>query len=94
MAGCGGDASPEDGYWLTVCPGVTRTVSASTCTGTVWDSVLHATGPTGAAACNDDTCGLQSTITFTAAGPGLWEIFVDGFDVGEDGPYSLAVTGL
>ena len=52
------------------CPAQTRTVTADTCTGSSFDTVLHSVGPTGALACNDDSCGLQSSLTFTATGAG------------------------
>jgi hypothetical protein len=90
----GGAASPENDYYWLQCPGQTRTVTADTCAGTTYDSVLHSVGPTGVLACNDDSCGLQSSLSFTATGAGLFQLFVDGFSSGSAGAYSLNVTSF
>jgi hypothetical protein len=84
-------------YFLT-CPMTTKTVGASTCTGTAHDSVvyLRKAGVASDLACNDDvdTCGsgLQSSFTGAqAVGPGLFWLTVDGFQA-QCGPFTLTYT--
>jgi len=94
-ATCGGSAaSPEDCYYWMQCPAQTRTVTADTCTGSSFDTVLHSVGPTGALACNDDSCGLQSSLTFTATGAGLFQLFLDGYSAFSSGTYGMNVTAF
>jgi len=94
---CGFGTSPETEYHWTQCPAQTRTVSANTCTGTAWDTVLHIVGPGGSIACNDDFCGstgLQSRLTSVGtSGAGFYQLVVDGYD-GDMGSYSLGVTAF
>lgn len=76
-------------------------VTASTCTSPT-DTVLSAYKVTGAAcafagfvnvACNDDTCGLQSTIAFVADPGASYKIQVGGF-AGSTGSITLNITGV
>jgi hypothetical protein len=94
MAPCTSAEGPEDGFWFTLCPGDVRMMSASTCGGATWDTVLYVLGPTGSLACNDDSCRLQSRISWTSTGPGLFELIVDGFWSFFSGAYTVNVTGL
>ena len=88
-------ARPESVHFSTTCPG-TNTISANTCTGTTWDSVLYMkVGAATAAdfACGDDNCSLQSRITSaTVSGANLLWIVVDGYGTSGEGAYSLGYT--
>jgi hypothetical protein len=88
----------DTAYYFLVCPATTRTVGASTCTGTAFDSVvyLRKTGAAGEVACNDDSSGcgsgLQSRFTgASAVGPGLFWLVVDGFQT-QCGGFTLTYT--
>lgn len=91
-------ASAEDAFYWLQCPGVTRTVSMNTCSaGTDYDALLHVVGPGGTLGCNDDdpTCaagGLNSRLSVTASGAGLFQLFVDGYSNVSTGNYDLTVT--
>jgi len=93
---CQSSTAPENGYYFTVCPSTTRTLSANTCTGTTWDSVIYlrAAGSASDAACSDDAIGcgsggLQSSFSAaSAAGPGLFWLVVDGY-AASCGAYTL-----
>jgi hypothetical protein len=92
-ASCNG-TGPENVYYFTVCPSTTRSVTASTCTGTSWDSVLYIRNAAATElACNDDFCGLQSSVTASTTGPGVFGVFVDGY-FGASGAYALTISGL
>ncbi len=77
----------DTAYHFLVCPATTRTVGASTCTGTAFDSIIYLrkAGAVGDLRCNDDTtgcgtAGLQSSFTGgSAVGPGLFWLVVDGY---------------
>ncbi|UJR86310.1 Hypothetical protein I5071_83940 [Sandaracinus amylolyticus] len=107
----GTGASRERVYYFVV-PGTTsRTVSFSGCTGgTSFDSTLYVrsvcsdASVTAQRMCNDDGCsgsgcsgGLRSSISATLA-PGLYYLFVDGYQSGSSdcpcGAYSLSISGL
>jgi len=85
---CQSNSTAQDAaYYFMVCPSASRTVTASTCTGTSFDSVVYlrqgrVTSPD--LACSDDATGcgsgLQSNITGgTAIGPGIFWLTVDGY---------------
>jgi hypothetical protein len=99
---CQSSSTAQDtGHYFLACPGVTRTVTANTCTGTTFDSVIslragHASS--GATlACNDDATGCgtsnrQSSFTgASAVGPGLFWLQVDGY-LSNCGAYTLGYT--
>ena len=72
----------------------TRTVTTDTCD-EFWDTVLFYrddcdSGPD--LDCNDDDCGLQSTVSHTFL-PGIYFLFTDGWS-GDSGSYNLNVSGL
>ena len=70
-------------------------VTASLCDGgTAFDSVLTVYSSCGGAVVvsNDDTCGLQSEVTWLSDGATTYYIAVEGFDNTESGPFSLAIT--
>ncbi|MGE0787133.1 MAG: putative metal-binding motif-containing protein [Sandaracinaceae bacterium] len=90
---CGG-TGPENLHYFTMCPSLSRTVTATTCSAASYDTVLYLRGGGDAAiACNDDTCGLQSTITGAVTGPGVYGVYVDGYGAGA-GTYTVTVSGL
>lgn len=96
---CAQHQSPDQGYAFSVCPGQTRTITASTCNATTamtaWDTALWARGPGGELACNDDagaacTAGPGfSTISFQATDNHLFWVIVDGAGGTDRGPYQL-----
>ncbi len=88
----------DAGYYFLTCPATTKTVAASTCTGTAHDSVvyLRKAGAAGDLACSDDAAGcgngLQSSFTGgSAVGPGLFWLIVDGYQA-QCGPFTLTYT--
>jgi hypothetical protein len=86
---------PEDSYWWTSCQGFTGgPFTASTCSNTMYDSMLALQIPrTGALVCNDDACMLQAAITTSLPpGAGLHVLTVDGFTPRHHGAYSLSTT--
>ncbi len=81
--------------WYVFTPPTTGSYTISTCTGTSYDSGLEVfSGPCGALvslACNDDTCGLQSTVGFLGnAGVAVY-VRVGGYN-GLTGAGTLTVT--
>ncbi len=91
---CGGGAAPEVSFWWKTCPGgASGTVTATTCSRASWDTLLGLRSGDGVGeACNDDACGLQSTITGSAsANPGLHVVYVDGFS-SYSGSFSVLIS--
>jgi len=100
VAGCEPNTNqPDVGYFFTTCSGA-HTVSANTCTGTAFDTILSIRS--GAASttdvdCSDDVTGcgnnLQSRITGAAiSGANVHWIIVDGFGQTGNGNYSLTYS--
>lgn len=91
---CSG-SGPEDLLYFTVCPATTRTVSADTCGGAGWDTVLYmrSGGDNLELECNNDSCAEQSSVSRSVTGPGLFGVFVDGSG-GASGSYTVGFTGL
>ncbi len=89
------DGGPENTYYWVSCPGYAGgTFSAQTCSRASWDTDLAQRSATRATpvACNDDSCGLQSSMSSTIpAGPGLHTFYVDGCGAGS-GAYSVLYT--
>ncbi|MCS6856748.1 MAG: hypothetical protein NZM37_03465, partial [Sandaracinaceae bacterium] len=106
---CGGGIAPEVLHYFTLCPGQMPTITADSCASEFDTVLYARSGDGGMElACNDDrpnppdspACTMgsgmgryTSYITFTATGPGLFGIYVDGFG-GESGNYTLRVSGL
>lgn len=92
---CGRGSGPEDAWWSVTCPtapGVTLT--AQSCGLATWDTVLEhrSVGRSPVAACNDDACGVQSSVTSRVApGAGLHVLYIDGATGESAGPYTLRV---
>jgi hypothetical protein len=90
---------PDVAYFFTSCPSTT-TVSANTCSGTAFDSIVYMRK--GAAtssdfACSDDVSGcgngFQAKITgATVSGADLNWIIVDGFGQTGNGAYTLTYS--
>jgi hypothetical protein len=88
-------AGPEDNYWWTSCPAdAAGTLSASTCGGATWESVVSLQVPGSIPyACTLDTCGFQSALAKPIpAGAGLRVLTVDGQGGTAAGAYTLTVT--
>jgi hypothetical protein len=86
---------PEDAYWWTSCPGFAGGLfQASTCSNTVYDSLLSLQIPrTATLVCNDDACKLAAAIvTNLPPGAGLHVLAVDGFTRRHKGAYTLSTT--
>jgi hypothetical protein len=83
------------GRWHTLFVANTGTVTVNTCSGTGFDSKLGVfTGTCGALVCvagNDDACGLQSSVTFSATGGTTYLIYVTGFGAAA-GAYQLSAS--
>jgi len=89
----GGNPAPDEWYSFTG-SGTPQVVTLSLCDGgTDYDSFLRvfdACGGTEIAA-NDDSCGLQSELSFLSDGTSTYYIMVEGF-ASNSGNFSLAVT--
>ncbi len=95
---CGGASGPEDSFYFMQCPGVSRSISADTCTATTaYDTTLHVRGGAGALACNDDdfSCywdSYDSYVTASTSGPGVYAIYVDGYTTTSYGTYQVIIS--
>ena len=93
---CTTASGPDMVFRFTVA--TTRSVTFNTCGGAAFDTVLYAYATTCGSgvtvACNDDSCGLQSTSTFTATAGVTYYVVVDGYSTGSAGPITLNITGL
>jgi hypothetical protein len=95
----GGAGSPEDAFYWMQCPGVARSITATTCNaGTFYDTALHIRG-TSELACNDDDFGCSwdpyhSRVTASTSGTGVFTVMVDGFSSSSSGSYQLTISGL
>lgn len=84
----------ENSYWWRTCPGDAGGLfTASTCTGTAFDTILSLQIPgADAVMCDDDTCSFQSTVGANIpAGAGLFVVAVDGFSQAKQGAYTISV---
>jgi hypothetical protein len=78
----------------------TTTVEFTTCGGTSWDTVLdlRSVCDDGSAseACDDDTyvgeCTSQSSIPATTLSPGVYYLWIDGYNDDDCGSFEIAVT--
>ena len=81
-------------YWWRTCPeSAGGAFNATVCSRATWDTVLYLANGNGAGnACNDDSCGLQSTIAGAVSpGAGLHAFYVDGYFT-YSGSYTVAIT--
>jgi hypothetical protein len=94
-----GAGSPEDAFYWMQCPGVARSVTATTCdSGTFYDTALHIRG-TAELACNDDDLScfwdtFHSHVTASTSGTGIFTVMVDGYSASSSGSYQLTISGL
>ncbi len=76
--------------------GVAENITISLCDpNTDFDTILRVFSScdlTDEIAMNDDSCGLQSEVTFESDGTSTYIIMVEGFDVDEVGDFTLQVT--
>jgi hypothetical protein len=90
--GCG-SGGPENMFFFTTCPLFPSTrMHLTTCGTANWDTVLHQHSPARApvSVCNDDFCGLQSSLDATIPpGAGLHAWYLDTFSGRAPGAYSL-----
>lgn len=94
-ATCGNSASSPD-VWYLYRPATSGSVTIDTCPLVGYDTVLSIhTGTCGSLtqiACNDDSCGLQSSITSNLTAGTAYRIRVAGYN-GATGPFRIRVTG-
>ena len=97
--GVGNGGTPSPGVWYKYTGIGGEYVEFSTCTGTTYDTKLHAyTGTCGSLTCiasNDDVAGcgggFQSRIGFLATAGTTYYVLVNGFN-GATGPFTLSVV--
>jgi len=89
--GCNATGGDITFVWA-LCPGVGGgTFSANTCSGyTNYDTALeYFDGTSGGAACNDDSCGLRSSLSVGVnTGPGIRAFYQDGWGGGTGNNYT------
>jgi hypothetical protein len=87
---------PEDCYWWVSCPDYAGgTLSASTCAGTAFDTVLSLQIPSNdtVSCANGDSCGLQELMTAAIpSGAGMHVLTVDGDVHSSAGAYTLTYS--
>lgn len=86
-----GTGGKDDALFFTTCPGQAMLLDADLCPEPAWDPVLYVKRVSGTQlGCNDDSCGYGARLTDVAiTNSPLYFLYVDGFDAGECGPYSL-----
>ena len=88
-------AGSENSYWWARCPSDQGgTLTASTCGGTTWESIVEVQIPKSVPyQCNLDGCGLQSSLTTEVPpGAGLGVLSIDGQGGSDHGAYSMTVS--
>ena len=92
--GCAGGAGPDVVYALRVARAATLVIDT---VGSTFDTVLYVRSSPCASgaqlACNDDTNGVTSRVTFAAA-PGVYYVFADGFGPASTGDLVLNVSAV
>jgi hypothetical protein len=87
--------APESTWWSVTCPDFMGTAyTATTCGTATWDTVLDQRSATRTplAVCNDDACGLQSTLTNSIpAGAGLHTLYLEGYNAAALGAFGLTI---
>ena len=95
VTGCGAHTMYKVNYF-TFTPTESETYSFSTCGGSSWDTrlLLMTTCSTGSGllACNDDTCGLQSTISAPLTAGTTYRLVVGGYGSSDGGAGAIAVA--
>ncbi|MEZ4799200.1 MAG: hypothetical protein R2809_05335 [Flavobacteriales bacterium] len=94
VSACGTEGSAGQRWFYFVAPG-NGSVTLSLCSGTSYDSRIHVyTGSCGAFSCtgqNDDSCGLQSQLTWTVTSGVTYYIRIGGFS-GASGTFGAVFT--
>jgi hypothetical protein len=94
-APCGAHTMFKVNYF-TFTPQSTGSHTFSTCGGASWDTRLAVlstcSGSSGAIACNDDACGLQSSLTVNLDAGTTYRLVVGGFGGGDGGAGVLTVS--
>ena len=88
-------AASENSYWWARCPSDPGgTLTASTCGGTTWESIVELQIPKSVPyQCNIDGCGLQASLTAEVPpGAGLGVLSIDGQGGSDHGAYSMTVS--
>gem|GEM_PF-1663180 len=92
--GCSGTTDGKDRVYYFIVDTPT-TLTFDTCTGTSWDTILYVRSVCnqsgGGVVCNDDSCSLQSSITYTFQ-PGIYYLWVDGYSSSACGGYTVTIT--
>lgn len=92
-ATCLGTGAERSYYWLT-CPTTGGgTLTATTCSGTSFDTYLAAYHSNTTQSCADDTCGTQTTITQSLpTGAAFHVLYMDAYNSASTGTYTLTTT--
>jgi hypothetical protein len=94
LAPCVGSFGAD--VWFHFTAPYTGTATASTCGATSFDTVVVIRAyPCGITviACNDDSCGLQSSVSFPITMGATYQVQLGGYG-GATGSYTLALTGV
>ena len=95
VTGCGAHTMYKVNYF-TFTPAETGNFTFTTCNGTSWDSRLlvmtTCSVTSGVLGCNDDACGLQSSVTASLTAGTTYRVVVGGFGTGDGGAGSLNVA--
>ncbi len=89
---------PSPDASVTFVAAATGSVTASTCGGATWDTVIYAYDTTEACGTdtslgsNDDGCGRQSTLTFPVVAGRAYTVVVEGFNPDSVGAFTLSIT--
>jgi hypothetical protein len=98
IAGTCAGGGPEDAFYFMQCTGVSRSVTADTCSSSTWyDTTLHIWNAAGQLSCSDDDISCfwdtyHSYTTASASGPGVYAIYVDGWSSGSAGSYTVIIS--
>ncbi|MBM3974539.1 MAG: hypothetical protein FJ301_10620, partial [Planctomycetes bacterium] len=89
-------AAGGNDVWFLYVSGAAGTLTVDTCNQAQYDSCIEilagSCGAQTSLGCNDDSCGLQSSVTATLPSAGTYYIRVGGWN-GQTGPFSLNVNG-
>jgi len=87
----GNSAAPDVVYSITARS--SGTITATLC-GSSYDTLLYVSTSCGQAdlACNDDSCGVQSSVSFSTSAGTTYYIVIDGYSTAS-GSYTLNITG-
>jgi hypothetical protein len=83
--------------WFSVTPTLSGSLTVSACTGTTWDTYMRVYDGTCGTFTNclgfdDDGCGSQSTVTFTAVAGTTYYVLLGGYGTAAFGAYTISAT--